>query len=236
MWKSIGRKKDFIRKFLCFSASPLSPHTLKWKVLALFSFSCQKKAVCVCVWARESHKDRKHPVVCCEITGIDVRNKKKRKKYNKKKKITELHRCTAFVAVSRWPWRRSSQKQIKHNLNAVQWRQLPTLQSDPSAENSFISQKAFKTLELSSRGVCSAAEDLHIHKKVLRMKRVADMTTTSWWRGLRGSCIWGSSLPLPSGFMSSGLSVGRSSTWRRLRQKVTFGFRCSETFYHVHWF
>ena len=99
MWKSIGRKKDFIRKFLCFSASPLSPHTLKWKVLALFSFSCQKKAVCVCVWARESHKDRKHPVVCCEITGIDVRNKKKRKKYNKKKKS-----LNCIGALLLWLW------------------------------------------------------------------------------------------------------------------------------------
>ena len=66
------------------------------------------------------------------------------------RKFTELYWCSAFVSVSRWPWRWSSHGQIKHNLNAVQWRQLPTLHSDPSAKNSFISQKAFKILELSS--------------------------------------------------------------------------------------
>lgn len=171
MWISLGWRKILFTNY-CVSLHHLS-HLTHWNEKC-----CQKKAsVCVCVWARESRNDRKHPVVCREITGIDVRNEKNTK-YNKKK-ITELHRCTAFVAVSRWPWRRSSQKQIKHNLNAVQWRQLPTLQSDPSAENSFISQKAFKTPE-------SAA----LPRIYISTKRCSKWSKSLIWQQCRGEEVW----------------------------------------------
>ncbi len=83
-------------------------------------------------------------------------------------------RCTAVV--SRWMQRQSSHQQIKHNLNAVQWRQLPTRHSDPSAENSPDLTEGVKTLELSS--VCPSLLRCagFRHKKVFLWKQVVQMS------------------------------------------------------------
>lgn len=96
--------------------------------------------------------------------------------------------CTdAFDAESRWPRRRSSHEQIKHNLNGVQWRLLPT--QIPQLKTALsISQEAFKIPRVGTSAL-SAAAHLHSHKtKVFFFYYSShtdepEMWQQLWWSG-----------------------------------------------------